>query len=283
MSRESLHIYRRRWPSNLTTLYLHFVQLATTAAGGASDAAAFVLPLAIGANRSTDHRRVRSAIQRTNGKWAFLFFDRQPHAHLGEDAKTRATILLKKPSNIPEVETSSLLKWTSKQRPAIFSAGRALAFAGPIGPFAPKLGSAAELEIYEAHEALHSPLRHHVEISKAAATEIVGKSLSDDVFVAGPAYNFLNVSTCTILRQLGFIMINEVIWSKDGTGGRWGSANGQRPIFGSYPYPPNFLFKTVHEYILVFQKPKQAKSKGTKVRLYDELMTPSLQYREAAE
>lgn len=93
----------------------------------------------------------------------------------------------------------------------------------------------------------------------------------------------LSSDTCSILRQLGFVMINEVIWSKDGTGGRWGSANGQRPIFGSYPYPPNFLFKTVHEYILVFQKPKQAKSKGAKVRLYDELMTPSPQYREAAE
>jgi site-specific DNA-methyltransferase (adenine-specific) len=89
--------------------------------------------------------------------------------------------------------------------------------------------------------------------------------------------------SCIILRQLGFVMINEVIWSKDGTGGRWGSANGQRPIFGSYPYPPNFLFKTVHEYILVFQKPKQAKSKGAKVRSYQELMMPSSNYRDAAE
>lgn len=93
----------------------------------------------------------------------------------------------------------------------------------------------------------------------------------------------ISSDTCSILRQLGFVMINEVIWSKDGTGGRWGSANGQRPIFGSYPYPPNFLFKTVHEYILVFQKPKATKSKGAKVRLYDELMTPSQAYGIAAE
>ena len=64
-----------------------------------------------------------------------------------------------------------------------------------------------------------------------------------------------------ILREIGFVMVTEIVWSKDGTGGRWGSANGQRPIFGSYPYPPNFLFKNVHEYILVFSKPPSKKSR----------------------
>lgn len=74
-----------------------------------------------------------------------------------------------------------------------------------------------------------------------------------------------------ILRDMGFFMINEIIWSKDGTGGRWGSANGQRPIFGSYPYPPNFLFKNVHEYVLIFAKPKSKRVTGPKVKDYEEL------------
>lgn len=85
-----------------------------------------------------------------------------------------------------------------------------------------------------------------------------------------------------MLRELGLVMINEIIWSKDGTGGRWGSANGQRPIFGSYPYPPNFLFKNVHEYVIIFAKPGLTKSKGVKVRQYDELMLLPEQL-EAAE
>lgn len=85
---------------------------------------------------------------------------------------------------------------------------------------------------------------------------------------------------CVILRELGFLMINELIWSKDKTGGRWGSANAQRPIFGSYPYPPNFLFKNVHEYILVFAKPNDEFRKGEKVRLYSELM--GMQLKEVA-
>lgn len=75
-----------------------------------------------------------------------------------------------------------------------------------------------------------------------------------------------------LLRQLGFVLVNEVIWNKDGTGGKWGSANGQRPIFGSYPYPPNLLFKNVHEYIIIVAKPPAKKSTGKTVLPYDELM-----------
>ncbi len=76
----------------------------------------------------------------------------------------------------------------------------------------------------------------------------------------------------TLLRGLGFVMVNEIIWSKDGSGGKWGSYGAQRPIFGSYPYPPNFLFKNVHEYILIFSKPSPAKKRGPKVRSYAALM-----------
>jgi len=78
------------------------------------------------------------------------------------------------------------------------------------------------------------------------------------------------------MREIGFVMVNELIWSKDGTGGRWGSANAQRPIFGSYPYPPNLLFKNVHEYILIMAKPKAEKVRGPKVRQYKEIMELSL-------
>lgn len=78
--------------------------------------------------------------------------------------------------------------------------------------------------------------------------------------------------TCRILREVGFVMVNEVIWSKDKTGGRWGSANNQRPIFGSYPYPPNFLFKNVHEHILIFAKPNGQLRTGDKVRNYRTMM-----------
>lgn len=61
-------------------------------------------------------------------------------------------------------------------------------------------------------------------------------------------------------QEVGFYLVNELIWSKDGTGGKWGSSGKQRPIFGSYPYPPNFLYKNVHEYIIILRKPSDKKS-----------------------
>jgi DNA modification methylase len=72
-----------------------------------------------------------------------------------------------------------------------------------------------------------------------------------------------------LLRDLGFVLVNEIIWSKDGTGGKWGSYGKQRPIFGSYPYPPNFLFKNVHEHILIFAKPPAKRTTGKTVISYE--------------
>lgn len=76
-----------------------------------------------------------------------------------------------------------------------------------------------------------------------------------------------------LLRELGFVMVNDIVWSKDGTGGKWGSWGKQRPIFGSYPYPPNFLFKNVHEHILIFAKPPAKTVRGPKVLSYETLMS----------
>jgi DNA modification methylase len=78
-----------------------------------------------------------------------------------------------------------------------------------------------------------------------------------------------------LLREIGFLLVNELIWSKNGTGGKWGSYGKQRPIFGSYPYPPNFLFKNIHEYILIFSKPSDVLTNGKTVVPYDYLFGKS--------
>jgi DNA modification methylase len=77
-----------------------------------------------------------------------------------------------------------------------------------------------------------------------------------------------------LVRDLGFVLVNEIIWSKDGTGGKWGSWGEQRPIFGSYPYPPNFLFKNVHEYIIIAAKPPARLSRSKTALPYAELVGP---------
>jgi site-specific DNA-methyltransferase (adenine-specific) len=65
-----------------------------------------------------------------------------------------------------------------------------------------------------------------------------------------------------LLQEVGFYIVNEIIWSKDKTGGKWGSFGAQRPIFGSYPYPPHFYFKNVHEYIVIARKSRKPSTKG---------------------
>lgn len=86
----------------------------------------------------------------------------------------------------------------------------------------------------------------------------------------------LSTDFVNMLRRIGFLMVNEIIWNKDGTGGKWGSYGKQRPIFGSYPYPPNLLFKNVHEYILIFAKPPSKPTKARTVKIYEELMEMEL-------
>ncbi len=76
----------------------------------------------------------------------------------------------------------------------------------------------------------------------------------------------------SLMRNVGFVIVGEVIWNKDGTGGRWGSWGSQRPIFGSYPFPPNLLFKTVHEHILIVAKPPSSKVRNARALPYNELM-----------
>ena len=75
-----------------------------------------------------------------------------------------------------------------------------------------------------------------------------------------------------LARDVGFTLVGEIIWNKDGTGGRWGSWGTQRPIFGSYPFPPNLLFKTVHEHILILAKRPAKPVRNAKALPYQELM-----------
>ncbi len=178
-----------------TSLYLPFIEMSWTIASGPDDSAVLVVPLAIGANRSADHRRCRSAMSAHGGEWTLLFFDRQPHALFGEEAKTRATIAIRRPGPTPSViRTSRLLKWTSRQRETIFTEARAAAMGQvPIARLVPKLGSEAEVALYRALESHRLRSGARPEPSKATASEIVGTALSPDVFVAGTAYNFLNI------------------------------------------------------------------------------------------
>jgi hypothetical protein len=174
--------------------YLAFTQLAWELCDRDTDEASLVLPLSVVANRASDHSRFRAKLSENGGRWTMLCFDRQPHALFGEDAKTRAAILIRRPSKKFELLTSSLLKWTSKQRASIFSEERAVPLDGvSISKFVPKLGSLDEARVYKAlvDYRMRSPRRPNV---NSLAPALVAKEASSlTVFVGGTAYNYLNV------------------------------------------------------------------------------------------
>lgn len=84
----------------------------------------------------------------------------------------------------------------------------------------------------------------------------------------------LSTDITMMLRDIGMMMTTEIIWTKNSPDVGAGRPSWRRPMFGSYPYPPNFLFSNVHEHILVFAKPGSSRCKGPKVRLYKDVMTP---------
>lgn len=59
----------------------------------------------------------------------------------------------------------------------------------------------------------------------------------------------LNKYIIDIAQRVGFDMFDEYVWVKNTFASHGGGA-----LFGSYPYPTNFMANQQHEYILVFRK-----------------------------
>lgn len=161
-----------------------------------------VLPLSIGTNTSTAYRALREELATVKAVKDFLFFDREPQALFGEDIKTRNLILIVRqaPGSGDIVRTSRMLKWTAKQRPAIFSKDRLVPLNGlPIGGFVPKLGSSVERDVYQHLCSLttaHATSQNKTVFTRATIAELLDARTArsgHDVLVSATAYNFLNV------------------------------------------------------------------------------------------
>lgn len=167
---------------------------------GGSGAA--ILPLSIGTNTSAAYCALRRELAQVEGVKDFLFFDREPQAIFGEDIKTRNAILIfrRVQQKTSIVRTSRLLKWTAKQRDAIFGTDRLVHLNGlPVERFVPKVGSAVERDVY-AHLCslgeLHTRAIGGLGFARSTISDLLGaphQSRSRDVIVSATAYNFLNV------------------------------------------------------------------------------------------
>lgn len=77
----------------------------------------------------------------------------------------------------------------------------------------------------------------------------IGKSFSDTDDDGRFFFHPLAAYVKTSALDSGFDFWDEVIWNKQSFASRGGGA-----LFGSYPYPDNFMVTQVHEHVLVFRK-----------------------------
>ncbi len=180
-----------------------FIEMMWQFARRDRSASGMVVPLSLACSRRPQLCAVRRAITANGGRWRFAFFDREPHALFGEDVKTRNTIAFRRNcgsdtgSTTATIETGPLRKWTSRQRSRLFDAidfTPVSADAISITAGIPKLDGPESAYVLGRLARLTSRLREMCLSVGSCLPEDVARSHGGaHVFVAGTAYNFLNV------------------------------------------------------------------------------------------
>jgi hypothetical protein len=187
--------------STRADLYPFFVEMMWRLSRNDQSSAGMVVPLSIAYSTRAQIAACRRAMMATCGKWRFAFFDREPHALFGEEVKTRNAILFYSRvigdtiGGHLSIESGPLRKWTSRQRPKLFESITFTPLTGTsIAAGIPKLDGRIAADVYARLNRLTTHLRE--------ACTRVGTSLPAEasrnhdvprVFVAGTAYNFINV------------------------------------------------------------------------------------------
>lgn len=182
--------------------YPLFVEMMWRLAKPGQSAAGMVVPLSLAYHSGAQMRACRQAISSSGGLWQFAFFDREPHALFGEDVKTRNTIAFRSESVVSpsrgeraNIETGPLRKWTSRNRANLFDAVEFTRLEDSrIEEGIPKLSGDDEAHamalLKRRNVRLCASCRGIVSRLPVEACEMGG---TPRVYVAGTAYNFLNV------------------------------------------------------------------------------------------
>ncbi len=188
--------------SAVKDLYPLFIEMMWRLTAVGHSAAGLVVPLSIAYHRGSQFSSCRRAIEQSGGRWRFAFFDREPHALFGEDVKTRNAVLFRKegaplpsPGSPAQIETGPLRKWTSRTRTHLFDA---IAFTPmprtAIGAGIPKLCGTTQAQAFA--DLRSSDERFDslwCDSFPVLPSEAFRRSKRPRVYLAGTAYNFLNV------------------------------------------------------------------------------------------
>lgn len=190
--------------------YPLFVEMMWRLTVPEASAAALVTPLSIAFHNGGQFEACRDAMMMNGGRWQFAFFDRQPHGLFGEEVKTRNAILFRceNSSTFPrgkraEIDTGPLRKWTSRTRRLLFQRVDFTSLgATNITSGIPKLHGEPQARAFiELRSRLERFPSFCARITTCSPEEAFKSSPLPRIFVAGTAYNFLNVYRPTSLSE----------------------------------------------------------------------------------
>lgn len=173
-------------------LYPLFVEYAVRAASKHGGRVSVVTPLSLAFGSSESLRLLRGWLTESwDGDVEFAHFDRTPDALFGDDVKTRNTVLTLRPGKgATAVTTTSLLRWTSRNRQGLFESIRHQPVDRDVTHVVPRLGTDDEARVY----------RHLRQREERLADWLLGTSIRSadadpelvpSVYVAPTAYNWL--------------------------------------------------------------------------------------------
>lgn len=186
----------RKDPRPTANLYPIFIEQMVRLANGRANAA-MVVPLSLGCNSGRQFRACREIIQREHGTWRFAFFDREPHALFGEDAKTRNVIVFWRrgiADKQRKILTGPLRKWRGDMRTKMLARIDFTPIDGGVTAGIPKIHGPTQAEAWnhlrDERVTLQSVL---IDLGKGKL-DALEDGRDSDVFVGPTAYNFINVA-----------------------------------------------------------------------------------------
>jgi len=175
-----------------TNAFIPFIELAWKQVADAGSASV-VVPLSLAYNHSTPFRALREQMEQAGGAWRFTFFDRTPDSIFGDDIKQRVAIAHYRKGRPYAIETSGLVRWTSRTRVDLFTSLTWTPLgAQSIANGIPKINGSREARCFALLKRLtprFSDACTLIQRRSPGDVETVGSS----VCVAGTAYNWLSV------------------------------------------------------------------------------------------
>jgi hypothetical protein len=176
----------------------------------ATGASGMVVPLSIAYHRGVRFQRLRSAMQMVPGTWRIAYFDRTPDSLFSDDVKTRNAILFLNKTCDHRLETTALLRWSSRNRADFLDTIRYVHVPWScIEDILPKLGSPIERDVYCQLRERAGSLKEAYR-SDPGTRQLAGANL---IQFGSTAYNWLPVYRSSKFINPGTARLRAGLWS----------------------------------------------------------------------